>query len=255
MSMYKCPVCGELFSTSYKKCPFCEEDDLLLKQKPKQNTKQKNRHHSGNEPRVIGPALIVVIILAVALIVFLCAGDKIFGSKDPGTSDDPGVVDPANSDENDEGDEEPDKPFALDITDKELTVGDTLTLVATGGSGEYTWSSGDSEVASVDESGKVTALAKGEATITVTDGTDALECAVTVKAKAVPFTLGKTDVTIKVGEKFNVKASGENLTYKSADTSKATVDQDGTVTAVAKGQVIITVSNGSETKECIVRIR
>ena len=27
MSLIKCPKCGEMFSDSYKTCPFCEEDD------------------------------------------------------------------------------------------------------------------------------------------------------------------------------------------------------------------------------------
>ena len=26
MSLIKCPKCGEMFSDSYKTCPFCEED-------------------------------------------------------------------------------------------------------------------------------------------------------------------------------------------------------------------------------------
>ena len=27
MSLIKCKKCGEMFSDSYKTCPFCEEDD------------------------------------------------------------------------------------------------------------------------------------------------------------------------------------------------------------------------------------
>ena len=27
MSLIKCPKCGEMFSDSYKTCPFCEEDE------------------------------------------------------------------------------------------------------------------------------------------------------------------------------------------------------------------------------------
>ena len=66
MSMYKCPVCGELFSTSYKKCPFCEEDDLLMDRR-KTNSRRSRR----NEPRAVGPLLIVIFLMLVALVVFL----------------------------------------------------------------------------------------------------------------------------------------------------------------------------------------
>ena len=66
MSMYKCPVCGELFSTSYKKCPFCEEDDLLMDRR--KTTSRRNRH---NEPRAVGPLLIVIFLMLVALVVEL----------------------------------------------------------------------------------------------------------------------------------------------------------------------------------------
>ena len=58
MSMYKCPVCGELFSTSYKKCPFCEEDDLLMDRR-----KTTSRRSRRNEPRAVGPLLIVIFLM------------------------------------------------------------------------------------------------------------------------------------------------------------------------------------------------
>ena len=29
MKLLKCPKCGELFSDSYKECPFCAEDEEL----------------------------------------------------------------------------------------------------------------------------------------------------------------------------------------------------------------------------------
>ena len=27
MDLIKCPVCGEKYSSSYRRCPFCEEED------------------------------------------------------------------------------------------------------------------------------------------------------------------------------------------------------------------------------------
>ncbi|WP_296329628.1 Ig-like domain-containing protein [uncultured Treponema sp.] len=77
----------------------------------------------------------------------------------------------------------------LDSTSATLTVGDTKTLTATiapenASDKTVTWSSSAPSVASVDESGKVTALASGNATITVTtnDGSKTATCEVTVEA-------------------------------------------------------------------------
>ena len=81
----------------------------------------------------------------------------------------------------------------LDKTSLTLNVGDTATLAATVEPDEasiknVTWSSDDEAVATVDTSGKVTAVGAGEATITVTteDGEKTATCAVTVTAPPEP---------------------------------------------------------------------
>lgn len=64
-----------------------------------------------------------------------------------------------------------------------MSVGDDpIPLTASGGTGTYTWSSSDDGIASVDESGKVTAISAGQATLTVTDGSGKGTCTVIVKA-------------------------------------------------------------------------
>ena len=79
---------------------------------------------------------------------------------------------------------------SLDKTTLELTENRTATLTATvlpdnATNKDVTWSSSDSTVATVDESGKVTAIAPGEATITVAtvDGNHTATCTVTVTAQ------------------------------------------------------------------------
>ena len=59
------------------------------------------------------------------------------------------------------------------------------------------WSSSDATVASVDVSGKVTALKAGTATITVTttDGGKTASCAVTVNANSTGIDIGFKDPT------------------------------------------------------------
>lgn len=256
MSMYKCPVCGELFSTSYKKCPFCEEDDLMATDAHRRS----NRHHRRrNEPRAVGPVLIVIFLLLAALVVFLVAGDSIFGAKDPDGKNDPPIVDSdgqgGEEQGGEQGDDEPDDvtPLRVDQTSAELEVGGRLVLTASEGSGSYTWSSTDESIAAVSE-GVVDAVAPGSATITVTDGETQVECVVTVKAT--PLTISKTDVSISVGESFTLKAEGgTSFTFSSDNESVAVVGADGVVTGKGKGKANITVSNGSTSLSCIVRVR
>ena len=63
-----------------------------------------------------------------------------------------------------------------------MSVGDEpIPLTASGGSGTYTWSSSDDGIASVDSSGRVTAISAGQATLTVTDGSGKGTCLVRVR--------------------------------------------------------------------------
>ena len=80
---------------------------------------------------------------------------------------------------------------SLDKTELALTVGDTQTLTATitpddANNKNVSWSSDKPSVATVDENGKVTAVAVGTANITVktVDGKKTAVCAVTVTAKS-----------------------------------------------------------------------
>ena len=87
--------------------------------------------------------------------------------------------------------------ITLDKTEGILNVGNTVTITATVAPEEatnpaVTWSSSDESVATVDETGKVTAVAAGNATITATsesDGDVSADYALTVnKAAAKPAT-------------------------------------------------------------------
>ena len=100
---------------------------------------------------------------------------------------------------------------SLDVTSKELEAGEQLQLTATlspaGATGTVAWSSSAEGVATVDQTGKVTAVAAGTATITakVSDSVKAT-CAITVKAApqleplAEAVTLSYTGLTAKGSE-------------------------------------------------------
>ena len=131
-----------------------------------------------------------------------------------------------------------------------------------------TWSSDKTDIATVDEDGKVTGVAAGTATITATvDGTTISDtCTVTVTAATVAATgvsLDKTTLELTEGDTAALKATvapadatNTNVTWSSSKESVATVDENGTVTAVASGDATITVTteDGGYTATCAVTV-
>ena len=165
---------------------------------------------------------------------------------------------------------------SLNLTSVELTEGDETTLTATvnpdnATNKNVTWKSSDSSVATV-SGGKVTALKAGAATITVTteDGGKTAVCEVKVNAKVVepevvPVTgvsLDKTSVELTEGDETTLtatvnpdNATNKNVTWKSSDSSVATVS-GGKVTALKAGTATITVTteDGGKTATCDVKV-
>ena len=166
---------------------------------------------------------------------------------------------------------------SLDKTTLALEVDGTTTLVATVKPTDATdktvsWSSDNTSVATVDANGKVTAVAAGSATITITttDGGKTATCAVTVTAPTPPATvnvtevnLNKTTLPLVVGSSETLvptvtpsNATDKTVSWSSDNTSVATVDANGKVTAVAAGSATITVTttDGGKTATCTVTV-
>ena len=159
---------------------------------------------------------------------------------------------------------------AIEFSESEKTVfvGDTFTITATvkpedAFNRTVTWSSSDPSIATVDENGTVTAIAKGEAIITAesADGVKA-ECKVTVEKKVAAIELSESEKTVFVGDTFTITATvkpedafNRTVTWSSSDPSIATVDENGTVTAIAKGEATITAESADGvTAECKVTV-
>ena len=111
---------------------------------------------------------------------------------------------------------------SLNKSETTLTVGGTAQLTATvtptnATNQNVTWESSNPSVATVDESGKVTAVAPGEATITVTteDGSKTATCTVIVHT-ATTITTQPQSVSVTEGQSaaFSVTATGDNLRYQ-----------------------------------------
>ena len=129
-----------------------------------------------------------------------------------------------------------------------------------------TWKSDKPEIASVDANGKVTGVAAGEATITVTteDGAKTATCKVTVTTIPVTgVTLNKTSTTIAVGviEELTAtvapaNATNQKVTWKSSDPAVARVKSNGTVLGVSVGEATITVTteDGGKTATLVNKV-
>jgi len=113
------------------------------------------------------------------------------------------------------------------------------------------WASSDDSIATVSSSGLVTAKATGDVTITVTtnDGsfTDSLTLEVTQAVTSVAISEDISILDVDSTSQLTAvvapsDASNKSVTWSSSDISKATVSADGLVTAVAPGDVTITVT-------------
>ena len=239
MSLLKCPKCGEMFSDSYKTCPFCEEDEAFANG-GKKPVNPGRRVHRQKSPSILGPTLVLVLVLVAGVLLYTLVGGRKTGDDRP---------DPPKNPTEDVDPNTPAVTLTLDQTALELTVGGTGKLTATGAEG-ITWTSNNVGVATVAEDGTVTAVAAGTATISASaEGADPVTCTVTVKeAPKKDLVLEsiwgmKKGVTIDIGEEapMRVTADGETvddslIKWSTADSSIATVDASGVVKGVASGK-------------------
>lgn len=277
MAMIRCPICGEKFSDTYRQCPFCEEEEALRQgEQIRRNVSRSGKRvaHRRQQPSLLSPMLILLILILAALLVYLLYGDKLaqtlFGESASqqveetlGDQEDDdvtmpeidGVEDPdaeTGTADGETEDQTPVDPATLPETltiaylgspKKEftMTVGDEpIPLTASGGTGTYTWSSSDDGIASVDETGKVTAISAGQITLTVSDGTGKGICQVIVKAGSGTSSGGSTETsgssgTLKAGAAVVVNG-GNGVRVRSGpstdDEILATIPNGGSVNVV-----------------------
>ncbi|NJM15137.1 MAG: T9SS type A sorting domain-containing protein [Bacteroidales bacterium] len=155
-----------------------------------------------------------------------------------------------------------------------LNAGETAMLFATvvpafAPDLSVSYSSSQENVAKVDaNTGVVTAMGGGTATITVTtaDGGLTDQCIVTVTGATVPVesvSLSETTKDVLAGESFVLtatilpaNASNKSVSWSSSKESVATVTPNGNVTGVAAGTATITVTttDGTKTATCLVTV-
>ena len=159
--------------------------------------------------------------------------------------------------------------IAISQPSAEMEVGETLSLKATVSPSNasydgFTWTSTNPKVASVSESGLVSALSEGNTTITVMTGGKTATCLVTVVKGFVAVTsvdLNKTTLAMVEGDTETLKATvspddatDKTVTWSSSNDEVATV-KDGTITAVMEGEATITAKAGDLTASCKVTVQ
>ena len=161
----------------------------------------------------------------------------------------------------------------LDTSELNLTEGERYELKATVSPFNATnkkviFKSGNTSVASVTETGVVTAHKAGNTKVTVVtdDGGKTATCDVTVVAKKYPVTgvkLNSTQEKLGVGETITLTATvtpstatDKTVSWSSSNTSVATVSQNGEVSALKKGTATITVTtkDGGKTATCKITV-
>ena len=141
----------------------------------------------------------------------------------------------------------------MEVTDEKILVAEILPEYHSD-PGTLVWSSSDETVATVDQNGKVTAVAEGQAVITATlveDNAFSASCTVTVIPLQPGIRLKETYGEIVVGNTVQLEVRYvlledvmDTLCFTSSNESVATVDQNGLITVVGPGDAQITVSCG-----------
>ena len=163
----------------------------------------------------------------------------------------------------------------INISESEMTIkeGESVTLTTTcypdntTFSKKITWSSSDTNVATVDANGTVIAKSAGTAVITATtENGKTASCTVTVEKKLIPITevcLDKSSATLPEGETTALTATvlpenttdSKNVSWSSSNSEVAIVDANGTVTAKSAGTAIITAtSENGKTASCAITV-
>jgi uncharacterized protein YjdB len=130
------------------------------------------------------------------------------------------------------------------------------------------WISSNSAVATVDTTGKVSAISAGTATITAItdDGGHIANCAFTVTPQPVKVSgikLDRTALTLQTGQQFQLthtitpaNATNQNVSWSSSNSNVVTV-VGGQLTAIKKGSAVISVvtEDGKKKATCKVTVK
>lgn len=229
MDLIKCPCCGEEYSPSYHRCPFCEEEGYPRRapQRRGRRVSEKKRTHSARGP-LIGVLLVVLVVFSWYLfggeVMEKLRADALppVDQSDTQTPDEPDVSTPTVPDVPDDG--AADDPAVSDPGTDEPTppeVNDPVETTPTVDPAKLTMKT------------NVGSLSKAP-------GTDSYDCSITT-----------ADTYIKL----IVQGTDAQVSWSSGNTSVLTVASDGTLKPLKAGTTTVTASVGGAEIECIVRVK
>ena len=209
MDLIKCPVCGEKYSSSYRRCPFCEEEDRPRKV----SGKRRGGHHVAERKHTHsarGPLIAVLLVVLVVFSWYLFGGKFMERIKENRGNDvetvdpapvDPTPVDPTPVDPTPPVVEDP-EPTTPTVDPSALTVGtnvgttlkkddsgrfdctirmsDSIQLILRGTDAAATWSSENTSVVTVSADGKLKPVKAGTANVTASVGGATVRCVVRI---------------------------------------------------------------------------
>ena len=128
------------------------------------------------------------------------------------------------------------------------------------------WSTDDPTVAGVSQNGTVYGISEGTCTITATAGGKNDTCAVRVTERpsiaVTSVSLSRGKKTLYIGDVFALTATvlpddatNAKVTWKSSDSSIASVNSSGVVTAHSEGSCTITATSDGESDSCAVTVK
>jgi len=142
--------------------------------------------------------------------------------------------------------------FGLLLPDQVLVFGETkeIEISPTPSNEPILWTSEDSKIAVVDESGNVTGVSPGITTVTASISGGKASCQITVTG-TIPHSMN-----LEIGETRQVQLSPaqDGVLWTSADKNIASVDGSGNVTGVAFGKTTIHAVVAGKEVECIVTV-
>ena len=229
MDLIKCPVCGEKYSSSYRRCPFCEEEDRPRKV----SGKRRGGHHVAERKHTHSARGPLIAVLLVVLVIFswYLFGGKFMEKIQEDRANDVENVDPAPVD-----------PTPVDPTPVDPTPVDPTPVDPTP----------DDPAVTPDEPAPPVVEPEPE--------TPTVDPAALTVGTNVGTTLnddsGRFDCTIRMSDSIQLILRGTDAaaTWSSEDTSVVTVSADGKLKPVKAGTANVTASVGGATVRCVVRI-